>query len=286
MERQKVVSSPPSLDNLIALITALRSENGCPWDRKQTPRSLAVYLIEEAYELVEAVLADDADGVEEELGDVLFQVFFLLVLYQEKGRISFEQVLARNLEKMIRRHPHVFGEDKIDSAAQVKKRWREIKKEEKGDSSKDSLLDSIPAGMPALMRAYRISERAAGTGFDWDDLQGVIAQAESEWAEFKAEIRSAAADGDKTSRNTAMEFGDILFTLVNVARFARIHPETALAQSTGKFIERFKRMETMAAEKDTVFDRLPRQEMERLWELAKESEKNGVERQRQERKKE
>lgn len=272
MERQKVVSDTPTLDDLLQLIGRLTGDGGCPWDRKQTPRSLTVYLIEEVYELVEAVLAEDMDAIEEEMGDVLFQIFFLFFLFQQKNRMRLDRVLSKNLSKMIRRHPHVFGTDKVDSTAQVKKRWREIKKAEKNGSGQASVLDTVPSGMSALMRAYRISERAAGTGFEWADLEGVIAQVEAEWAEFKSEIRSSAATGAKASEDAAMEFGDVLFSMVNVARFAHFHPETALSRSTLKFVDRFKRMEAMAADRSESLEQLQRDELEQLWESAKASE--------------
>lgn len=259
----------PTFEALLRLIAVLRSEQGCPWDRKQTPDTLSVYLIEEIYELVDAIASDDTEAVIEELGDVLFQVFFTAYLYEQAQRLSLQQVLQKIIGKMIHRHPHVFGSDKVETAGEVKKRWRRIKQEEKGE--KHSLMDSVPAGMPALMRAYRISERAAGTGFDWDDLSGVMHQAEQEWVEFSEEAQDAATS--KTARaKAALEFGDVMFTMVNVARLAGIHPETALSQSTRKFIRRFKCMEAMAADNHTTLESLPREEMERFWQAAKDSD--------------
>ena len=260
---------PASVDGLRRLIARLRGENGCPWDRKQTPSSLSVYAVEEMYELADAIISDNSEAVLEELGDVLFQILFISHLFEEMGRFTFDQVLERIIAKMIHRHPHVFGSEKARTSRQVKQRWREIKQQEKGATH--SMLDSIPATMSALMRAYRVSERAAGTGFDWDSLQGVLRQAEQEWDEFKAEIGSGAFSEDE-KENAAMEMGDILFTLVNVARIAGIHPETALSRSTQKFIGRFRHMEAMAAERRTSLDALQRDEMERLWQAAKLAE--------------
>ena len=260
----------PTIESLQKLIATLRGDNGCPWDRKQTPSTLTIYLIEEMFELVEAVEADDTEAIREELGDVLFQVIFIAALYQESGRFSLESALQQNLEKMIRRHPHVFGTEKAESAAQVKKRWRQIKQQEKGQGV-HSILDSVPSGLPALMRAFRISERAAGIGFDWADLDGVMAQVESEWAEFKAEIVSAEPV-DSNRPNISMEFGDVLFSLVNVARLARIHPETALSRSTRKFMLRFRQMEIKARETGRALEDLSRDEMEQLWIEAKRNE--------------
>lgn len=271
MANQENVSAAPAFKAILELIGALRGPNGCPWDRKQTPASLSVYLIEEVYELIEAINTNDIDAIAEELGDVLFQILFLAYLYHQEGCFELGDVLERNRRKMVRRHPHVFGSDTVEDAEQVKQRWRDIKKQEKPDQQ--SLLDSVPSGMPALMRAYRISERAAGAGFDWDDLQGVLRQAESEWSEFKTEIDKAAGRGGTAGDEAAMELGDVLFTLVNVARLAKIHPETALQKATDKFSRRFKSMELRAAEKNTSLDQMPRDEMETLWEEAKSEDR-------------
>lgn len=254
------------------LIAALRDENGCPWDRKQTPVSMTVYLIEETFELVEAIKSGDMDDIQEEMGDVLFQLLFLMVLYQQQGSFEPTDVLGRNLRKMIHRHPHVFGTDKVDDAAQVKQRWREIKQREKGPADGSSLMASVPVGLPALLRSYRISERAAATGFDWDSLTGVLGQAEAEWDEFKAELDLDTAGGVKDQAKAAEEFGDTLFTLVNVGRLAGIHPETALSRATAKFIRRFKCMEEMAAEQGKSLDAIPRDQMEAFWQAAKKKD--------------
>jgi tetrapyrrole methylase family protein/MazG family protein len=271
--KKETLTNNPSFDGVLALIARLRGEDGCPWDRKQTPSTLAVYLIEEVYELIDAIGGNDSSAIEEELGDVLFQVLFLMYLYQQQGRFAPRDIIRRNLDKMISRHPHVFEGDKLQSAGQVKKRWREIKQQEKSSTGAgQSLLDSVPAGMPALMRAYRISERAAGAGFDWDSLAAVMRQSEAEWDEFKAEIRKKQKPGTAADAAAAMEFGDTLFTMVNVARLAGIHPETALAASTQKFINRFKQMEDSAAAAKRALDTIDRDELERLWEAAKQND--------------
>jgi tetrapyrrole methylase family protein/MazG family protein len=264
------VTPSPTFSAVLELIAALRAEDGCPWDRKQTPLSMTVYLIEEAFELVEAIRADHSADIQEEMGDVLFQILFLMSLYQQEGRFAPTDVLHQNLQKMIRRHPHVFGTDKIETAGEVKVRWREIKQQEK-QSDSGSLMDSVPKGLPALLRAYRISERAAGIGFDWDHLNGVMAQAEAEWDEFKEELdRPNGVVKDKAKATE--EFGDVLFTLINVARIAGIHPETALSQSTGKFVRRFKRMESMAAAQGQTVAEVSREQLEKFWQKAKKME--------------
>ena len=270
MEQPEPLNGPDVTQKILKLIARLRGDDGCPWDRKQTPGTLSVYLIEEVYELVEAIAADDTKAIGEELGDVLFQVMFLVYLLQEQGRLDLEQVIARNVEKMVRRHPHVFGSDKIHTAGEVKQRWREIKQREK--DARRSILDTVPSGMPALMRAYRISERAAGAGFDWDSLEGVMVQAEAEWDEFKAEIAPPAQAPASGQEKKEMEFGDVLFTLVNVARLAGVHPETALARATEKFISRFKQMERFAAQQGAQLDKMPRDALEGLWHDAKRVE--------------
>ena len=257
------------IESIIELIETLRGKNGCPWDRKQTPQNILAYLLEETYELMDAVESDDPAEVCGELGDVLFHIFFLISLFNEKGYFGIKDVVDRNVEKMMRRHPHVFGNDTIGSVDDVKKRWYQIKMEEKNVSSAASILDSVPASLPALMRAYRISERAARTGFDWDDVAGVMEKVEEEWSELKTELQRQKEPG-KNHQRLALEFGDILFTLVNVARFANLHPETALRDATIKFEKRFKYMEKRIAKSQREMRSVPQKEKDSLWEEAKD----------------
>ena len=259
-------SDPAHIARLDRLIETLRGENGCPWDRKQTPRSLAVYLTEEVFELADAIASGDPDAVCEELGDVLFQVLFIARMFQETGQFGIEDAARRVHEKMVRRHPHVFGDDRIEDADQVRRQWHEIKKTENPPSKTGSVLDSVPAGLPALMRAYRISERAARSGFDWDDIRGVADKVEEEWGEFNREI---ADDGPDARLRATLEFGDLLFALVNVARFAGFHPETALSEAVGKFERRFRHMERVVAESGREMESVTMAELGRLWESAK-----------------
>ena len=248
------------------LVACLLGENGCPWDRKQTPETLAVYLVEEVYELVDAIEAKDPSAICEEIGDVLFQLVFVARLFEQSGHFSMKEVVDRNAEKMIRRHPHVFSDARADTADTVRQRWGEIKKAEKGpERSKESILDSVPAKLPALLRAYRISERAARIGFDWDDLSGVMAKVKEEWKEFTAAVEA----GDPDGKDAQMELGDLFFTLVNVARLARIHPERSLSQAARKFERRFREMEKLAHDTGRSIDEVPRKEMEEFWEAAK-----------------
>ncbi|MBL7179420.1 MAG: nucleoside triphosphate pyrophosphohydrolase [Pseudomonadota bacterium] len=258
------------INALLELIETLRGENGCPWDKKQTPSTLAIYLVEELYELIDAIESGNPDDVCEELGDVLFHILFITHLYRERGLFDIKDVAAVTCEKMIRRHPHVFGNEKVAGVEAVREQWYKIKRKEKKRVFKASILDSVPTKLPALMRAYRISERAAKAGFDWDDMTGVIGKVEEEWDELK----SVLTRDDQAGRNqehAALEFGDILFTLVNVARFARIHPETALAASTTKFEKRFKYMEKMISENHQNIEAVSQQELEILWKKAKKA---------------
>ena len=257
------------IKELINLIETLRGKNGCPWDQKQTPRSMSIYLIEEMYELVEAIIRKDSNHVCEELGDVFFHILFITAIYKEKGIFDLEEVIGQVVEKMLRRHPHVFGNTRVENVEEVRKQWHHIKQTEKNDEPSTSVLSSVPKNLPALMRAYQVSERAARTGFDWDDINGVIAKTEEEWKEFKNEVYS---DSEKETnlQKISLEFGDVLFTLMNVARFAGIHPETALAESTNKFEKRFKFMETEISKEGRHIDSATQIEMNRLWEKAKE----------------
>lgn len=265
--------STSGIDALIDLIRTLRGENGCPWDKKQTPRSMTVYLIEEIYELVDAIESGRSEDVCEELGDVLFHILFLSRIYQEMGQFDIQDVADVNVEKMVRRHPHVFGGKTVDTAEEVKQRWHRIKMEEKKYPHKASILDSVPTGLPALVRAYRLSERAGRTGFDWQDISGVMGKVEEEWAELKSELRERKNQSEQNSDKIEVEFGDVLFTMVNVARFAHIHPETALRASIKKFEKRFKYMEKVFSETGKSLESASQNEMEAVWKAAKQKVK-------------
>jgi MazG family protein len=253
-----------SFEDLIRLIETLRGESGCPWDKEQTPETLEVYLVEEVYELLDAIESGNPQEVCEELGDVLFQIFFMAELYKEMKHFDIYDAVRANIEKMIRRHPHVFGNVKTGNTDEIRERWHKIKMREKNKSSKASVLDSVPAKLPALMRAYRISERAARTGFDWNNISSVMEKVEEELLEFKSALPHKKDE-------ISMEFGDILFTLVNVARFARIHPETSLTGAIKKFEKRFKYMEKALLKKQNKIENLTHDEMKLLWEEAKGS---------------
>jgi tetrapyrrole methylase family protein/MazG family protein len=263
-------SSPP-FKKIIDLIETLRGENGCPWDQKQTPLSMARYLVEETFELMDAIHSDNVENICEELGDVLFLVLFIAVQFQSSSLFNIQTLTQRNLDKMTRRHPHVFGEGTAHTPEQVRDRWHEIKRQEKSHQQDHTILGTVPKSLPALMRAHRISERAARSGFDWDDINGVMKKAQEEWGELKQELKNDQKD---TSNREALELeiGDVLFTLVNVARLAGIHPETALASSTRKFESRFNTMEKLAKERQTLFEKLSYNDKHHLWDEVKRGE--------------
>ncbi len=266
MEKAKGSIAETSIDPLLEIIRTLRSENGCPWDKKQTPETMWKCLVEEVYELLDAIESKVPSDVCDEMGDVLFQLVFIGELYREKGFFDISKIISKSAEKMIRRHPHVYENVKISTDEELYKCWDGIKKQEKKDAGKKqlhSVLDSIPSNMPSFLRSYKISEKAARTGFDWDNMDEVLRKAEEEWKEFTI----ALAEGNQDE--IAMEFGDILFTLSNVARFAKIHPETALAKSTDKFEKRFRFMEEKLADRGVKLNDLTRQEIDNLWDKAK-----------------
>jgi tetrapyrrole methylase family protein/MazG family protein len=257
-----------SVAELLHLIDTLRGENGCPWDRRQTPASMAIYLAEETFELIEAIENRDVDAACEELGDVLFLLLFILRMYTDQGYFGLEKVIRRVTTKMVRRHPHVFSDNRADTAGQVKRQWQEIKKTEKAPGDRKSIMDSVPSGLPALLRAYRVSERAGQAGFDWEDLAGVLEKFSEEWTEFNQELNRLKTPGEPTAK-LSLEFGDMVFTLANVARFAGFHPETALTGSVTKFVNRFKEMEARLRAEGREIESLAPAELDEYWEQVK-----------------
>ncbi len=270
MDKKRSTGKEQSFINLIGLIETLRGTNGCPWDKKQTSKTMSVYLLEEVYELVDAVESGNPEEICEELGDVLFHIFFIAMLFEEKEEFGINDVVKQITEKMLRRHPHVFGPETAEKKPFSSNRWHKIKMNEKNKAKTGAVLDSVPKKLPALMRAYRISERAARTGFDWDNISDVMQKAEEEWQEFRCALDENTDDNEKS--NISVEFGDILFTLVNIARFAAIHPETALKESIKKFETRFRTMEKIAAQSGRNVESLSRNELDTMWENIKRSE--------------
>ena len=256
-----------TISNLIEIIQKLRGKDGCPWDRQQTPRSIMMHLLEESYELADAIETENFDHICEELGDVLFQLLFIVELFCEKKAFNIEKVITLVVEKMIRRHPHVFAGEKVDNVDDVYRQWEKIKQKEKEKKKEGnrSVLDSIPAGMPALLRAYKVSDRVGRAGFDWDNISQVMEKVKEEWDEFNEAL--SLNDNDAV----ALEFGDILFTLVNVARFANIHPENSLLKSILKFEKRYKFMENRLQEDGKTVASADNCTVDSLWEEAKSS---------------
>ncbi len=248
------------------IIARLRGPDGCPWDRRQTPRSMVRYLLEEAYELADAIESEKEAHVCEELGDVLFHVLFLAEMYHETGRFGVEEVGRGIVEKMTRRHPHVFGTTRVSGSEEVVRNWQQIKRLEKSGEAPASVLDSVPRSLPAVMRALEVSERAARARFDWEDLQGVLGKLEEELAELREAV------GRQDAAQTGRELGDVLFTLVHVARFAGVHPEAVLAGSVSRFEDRFRRMEKIIAASGRPIDSVPQSEKDRIWDRIKASE--------------
>jgi MazG family protein len=252
-----------TLDDLRDLIVRLRGGKGCPWDRKQTLDSLKIYLLEEAYELAEALDRKAANEVEEELGDLLFQIVFLSRLYEEKGIFDLNQVMHTLHRKMIHRHPHVFGNKKWEKAEDVVQGWQDIKAAEKKGLDP---FESIPLNLPALLKAHRISQRASGLGFDWPDMKGVLEKVREELNELEEAIRG------NNLPSAREELGDLLFALVNLGRFLDCPAENALRNTIQKFLKRFRFMATDPRFRDKGPSSLPIEEWEELWARSKESE--------------
>lgn len=252
---------------LLDVMARLRSETGCPWDKEQTHNSLKPCLLEETYELLEALDDGDPKKLKEELGDVLLQVVFHSQIANEEGRFSAKDVISQLTEKLIRRHPYVFaGEPLPEDAASVLKQRMQIKASENRDGETKSALGNVPKAMPALARAQSISRRAAHLGFEWPNIEQVWEKVEEEIHELK----EAAASGDKT--RTGEEVGDLLFTMVNIARFLEVESEEVLAQTVDRFTRRFQYIEAKLKEANKSFDQSSLEEMDRLWEEAKKLE--------------
>lgn len=254
-------------DQLFELVKRLRGENGCPWDREQTPESIHPHLVEEAYELLEAIESDDRAGVCEELGDVLFHVFFLARIFEESEAFTMADVIQGIIDKMVRRHPHVFGEtSRVSNAAEVRSQWQRIKAQEKeyAQEADISLLDGVPKQLPALMRAYRLGQRASKVGFDWSDPNEVVEKVEEELKELQEVL-----EANPKSSAVSEEFGDLLFSMVNLARTLKVHPETALWKATSKFVKRFKFVEETLKQKGRSLEAASLAEMDDIWEASK-----------------
>jgi tetrapyrrole methylase family protein/MazG family protein len=251
----------------VEIMDRLRSKGGCPWDKKQTRESLKPFLIEETYEVLEAIAEKEPAKLKEELGDLLYQILFHSQISKEDGEFDIEDVLTACIEKMTRRHPHVFGDVRAENADEVLRQWEAIKKAEKGEERK-SVLEGVPAHLPALLRAQQLQGRAARVGFDWEHADQVFSKVKEEMGEFEEAFRA------KDHKNMEEELGDLLFALVNIGRFIEVNPEDALRKSISKFISRFRYIEEEIAKKGMEMGNVSLDEMEGLWQEAKTLERH------------
>jgi MazG family protein len=251
-----------ALAGLMELVRRLRAPDGCPWDREQTTRSVAPYILEEAYEAVEAVESGDVGEAMAELGDLLFQVVFMANLYAEAGQFDLAQVIERVTAKMTRRHPHVFGEVKVNNAQEVKGLWGEIKSAERKDDEA-GLLDSVPLASPALIRAHRLGQRAARVDFDWPDADQVLKKIQEETGELMEAVNPEQAEA---------ELGDLLFSWVQWARHKGLGSEQALRGANNRFTKRFQAMESLAKSREQSLAEMDMTQMDELWEEVKHAQ--------------
>lgn len=250
-------------DRLRSLCARLRAPDGCPWDREQTLESLRAYIVEEAYEVVDAITANDPEALVEELGDLLFQIVFVAQLAEEKGWFDVLRVCELIHAKMVARHPHVFGEVRVAGAQEVVQNWERIKKGEK----RRGALAGVPESLPALLKTLRITEKAAALGFDWEKPEDVLTKVREEVEELAQAVRRA--QGETEEAKVREELGDVLFSMANVARHLGVDPEAALQAANRKFVERFSAMEKLAEARGRTLESCGADELETLWEEAK-----------------
>ena len=241
------------------LAARLRGRDGCPWDQEQTRDSMKRYILEECYELVEAIDGRDETEIAEELGDVMFHLAFQIHLGAEQGTFTHEDVFGAVVSKLVRRHPHVFGDAQVSGAREVESSWEQLKRDE-GKGDRTSTLDGVPKAMPALSHAHALQERAARSGFDWDHVDGVLEKVREEIGELQAA---------GSQEEIEAELGDVLFSVVNVGRWLGTDPEAALRKASDRFQRRFSQMERVSRSQGVAFERLSMDEKQELWEQAK-----------------
>ena len=257
-------SATDRFGELVQIMARLRGENGCPWDREQTHASIKPYLLEETYEVLESIDENDPVKLEEELGDLALQVVFHAQMADEAGLFTIADVLRGINEKLRRRHPHIFGDVKADTAQEVLFNWEQIKKLEREKAQGHaSVLDGVPRELPALLRAHRLQEKASRVGFDWNEARQVFQKVEEELAELQAAMESEQPD------RMEAELGDLLFSLVNLGRFIAVNPEDALRKTIARFIARFQYIEEELAKRGTAPGQVTLEEMDALWAEAK-----------------
>src|SRR5467141_743634 len=277
--KQKQLTPGQWFEKLVGVQARLRAPNGCPWDREQTHQSLRTYLVEEAYEVLEALESGNDAKFAEEMGDLLLQIVFHSQIAREEGRFTVAEVIREIHDKMIRRHPHVFGKTRAKDSAEVLRNWEAIKAEERRGTSKKgnstggvetpgetSVLDGASHALPATLEGFQLTRKASRTGFDWEEAGGVFEKMREEIEELKKTW------GDQDQRKMEEEMGDLLFTAVNLSRFLKIDPEIALKKANAKFSRRFRAMEGLARKNGREFKDLPREEMEAFWDAGKKSE--------------
>ncbi len=258
-----------SFEELVAIMRKLREPGGCPWDAEQTHQSLIRYLLEETYEVIEAIDENSPGHLKEELGDLLLQPVFHAAIAEESGTFTMDDVITTLCEKLVRRHPHVFGDLEIKDSQQQVENWEKIKKLEKSTTERPSALSGIPHHLPALLKAHKIGEKAARVGFDWEHADQVFAKVLEELHEFE-EARS-----EGSTERMEDELGDLLFAIVNLGRYLSLNPEEALRKTITRFQNRFSYVETSLHQQGTTMQESSLEAMNHLWERAKEAERSG-----------
>jgi tetrapyrrole methylase family protein / MazG family protein len=255
-------------DDLVKLMTTLRGPDGCPWDRKQTLADLKPYVIEEAYEVVDAIDRDDRRELAEEVGDLLLEAVFIAEITREEGTFDIYDAVGHVHDKLVRRHPHVFADVEADDAEQVLVNWEKLKNEERKAENK-SVLSGVPQALPALLKGSRLTEKASRVGFDWRATEDVFDKLEEEIGELREAVKRNSAE------EMHEEIGDILFTIANVARKLNVNPEEAMQSTNRKFMRRFESMEAAVRARGKNLDQLTLEEMDALWDAAKSAEKSA-----------
>jgi MazG family protein len=258
-----------AFDRLVEIMDRLRDPGGCPWDREQTMESLSGYLLEEAYEVVDAIASGRGDRLREELGDLLLQIVFISKIANEREWFGVDDVCRSVSDKMVRRHPHVFGDRAVSGSDEVLRNWEDIKRSEHEGTAERSTLGGVPPSLPALLKAFRMTEKAAAVGFDWRRPHDVIGKLHEEVAELEEALGDADATSDAAIRD---ELGDVLFVMANLARHLGVEPETALQRSNSKFKRRFEAMEATARAAGGSLGELDLDQQDALWEEAKRAE--------------
>lgn len=266
-----------TFEDLTNLMKRLRSDGGCPWDKEQDHQSLKPYLVEETYEVIDAIDSGNDDKLKEELGDLLYQILFHSQISEENGTFTINDVLALGVEKMTRRHPHVFADSKANNSEEVLKQWHEIKKTEEGHKERKYAVDGLPKHLPALQKAQKIQKKVSRVGFDWSNIKDVIAKVEEEFVEFKNEIdhirNDVPIESQVESNRTAIEeeMGDFIFAIVNLSRFLKLDTENVLQKAIQKFSNRFKRLEDFLNANGKSVEDATLEEMDQTWnEIKKE----------------